>query len=247
MPRISSLAARAAATPPIPEGPTPEQPGLTLSAPSGKLKEYLVAGPLNVEPPGGKINYLVVFHPMAQKAEAIRAVIPNIQEGQVVVLLADGRILPVARLHLVHAVQFWTDLNYTDGEVLEVTQEKPGDETHLVDHIETLVLCYTPAGVVAAKATWRKTRSPFAKTMAAAEEEKKGQWQEITGAPVVEGRTNKKTSKEYTVVTARVSPINSEEARALVEWAANPDTQREFKAVADAYEERIRLLQSKAR
>src|SRR5262245_50697326 len=119
MPRISSLAARAAATPPTPdgatpeaptpEGPTPEAPGLTLRAPSGKLKEYLVARPLNVEPPGGKINYLVVFHPMALKGEAIKAAIPTIQEGQVVVLLADGRILPVARLHLVHAVQFWTD------------------------------------------------------------------------------------------------------------------------------------------
>src|SRR5262249_42514818 len=158
---------------------------------------------------------------------AIKAAIPNIQEGQVVVLLADGRILPVARLHLVHAVQFWTDMNYADGEVREVTQEKPVGETHLVDHIETLVLCYTPAGVVAAKATWRKTRSPFAKTMAVAVEEKKGRWQEITGAPVVEGRTNRKTGKAYTVVTAHVSPINSEEVRALDEWAANPDTQRE--------------------
>ena len=54
------------------------------------------------------------------------------------------------------------------GEVLAVSSEKQEWDSPLKEHIETLVLCHTPQGVVAAKGNWRKTRSPLAKVMAEA-------------------------------------------------------------------------------
>jgi hypothetical protein len=169
-----------------------------------------------------------------------------VQEGQVVLVRADDRILPVFKLHLVDAEQFWTEISFDDGQVLAVGRKKPAEGAPLVEHIESLVVCHTPMGVVAAKATWRKTRSPFAKGMAAALREHGGRWQEFTGTPAVEGRTNKKTGKGYNLLTARIGAINSDEARALTDWANDPAAQAEFEKVAAAYEERVRFLDEKA-
>src|SRR5215470_16721924 len=123
MPRISSLAAKAAATPPTPdgatpEGPTPEQSGAALPALTGKLQQYAVARPLNVQPPDGKVNYVVTYHPMAKKALAISNALPGVKEGDVVVIRADDHILPVSKLHLVDATQYWTTILYGDGDAI---------------------------------------------------------------------------------------------------------------------------------
>jgi hypothetical protein len=248
------LAAQAAAPSPTPSAPAPgatnpEKAGAVVPVPAagGALQRYAVAQPLNVEPPGGKTNYVVVVHPMSRKYGAIAATIPGVQEGQVVVLLADGRILPVSKLHLVHAEQFWTQMSYDDGQVFDVTSERPAGEPDLDEHIESVVLCYTPAGVVSARATWRKTRSPFAKVMAKAVREKEGRWQEITGTPVVESRKNRKTEKPYTILTAHIGAINSDEARALNNWASDPVARADFEQVTAAYEKQVRSLREKAR
>jgi hypothetical protein len=184
---------------------------------------------------------------MVKKAAAITTAIPTIKEGEVVVVRSDDRILPVHKLHLVHAQQFWTTVSYDDGEVLEVARERPATSSNLEEHVESLVLCYTPEGVVPAKATWRKTRAPFAKVAAVALRERDGRWQEITATPVTESRTNRKTGKGYTIVTAHVAPTNHEEARVLSKWVENADAQVEFEQVAAAYEERLRFLDAKVR
>src|SRR5579884_3756331 len=121
MPRIKSLAAKAANhdTPPATNTPDKDtSPGVTVvpdrTSPtpptaSGKLQEYLVARPVRVEPPGGKVPYVVVYHPIVKKAAAIAQAVPGVQEGQVVVVLADGQILPASKIHLVDARQYWTE------------------------------------------------------------------------------------------------------------------------------------------
>jgi hypothetical protein len=247
MPRISSLASQGS-TPPAPTDPksTSGPPSPPVTAGNGLLQRYGVA-PVNVEPLSGGVNYVVIHHPMGKHAAQISKEFPGIQEGQLVVKLVDGRYLAVAKVHLLAARQYWTHLDYASGDVLAVRTQKPSGESLLEEHIESLVLCYTPAGIVAAKAAWRKTRSPFAKAMAAALREREGHWYEFTGVAVVENRTNKKTGKAYTLLTATISPLNSDEAAVLTRWKEDPAVQAEFDKVAAAYEERLRYLDSKVR
>ena len=253
MPRLNqSLAAQAAAPAPTPSAPAPEatnpeKAGAVVPVPTagGALQRYAVARPLDVEPPGARTPYASVYHPTSKKAAAISKAVPNIQEGQVVVILEDGSILSVLKLHLLHARQYWVQMAYGDGEVLAVSREKPSAGAALEEHVESLVLCYTPK-VVAAKASWRKTRSPFAKTMAAALRQREGRWMDFTGVPVVEARTNRTSGKPYTLVTAEINPTNTDEARLLQEWVEDAAAQAEFNQVEAVYQDRLRYLDGKA-
>src|SRR5262245_38526996 len=250
MPRLS-LAAKAAASPPNP-APSAQLPQTGPSLPStpatGKLKDYAVARPLDVEAPNSSAAYVQIFHPMCKKAAAISKALPSVQEGHVVLIQGDS-ILPVGKVQLLDAKQYWTRMSYDDGDLLAVSGTRPVDRTaNLEDHIETLLLCYTPEGVLAARASLRKTRSPFAKELARAVGEREGRWAEITGAPVVETRTVKKgenQGKKYTVLSAFISPIDAEEFKALQRFLADTDAQAKFDQVEAAYQERLRYLDSK--
>src|SRR5262249_53430683 len=226
----------------VPHGTSPTPP-----AASGKLQQYMVARPNNVEPLGGKVNYVVVYHPIVKKAAAIAQAIPGVQEGQVAVIMADGQILPATKFFLIDARQYWTQMSYDDGEVRAASRDKPAGDSVLEEHIESLVLGFTPKGLVAAKASWRKTRSPFAKAMAAAWRAQDGRWWEFTGTPVVEPRTTKKTGKPYTLLTALISPIDREEAKALQAWDSDAHAQAEIEKMDEAYRERCRSLDSLAK
>jgi hypothetical protein len=271
VPRLNSLAAQAAATPSQTSPPAtaaaqaatlsqpsspppataavrpPDQTSLPVPAVTAALQRYAVARPLNVEPPGSRTTYALVYHPQCKRALAITSAIPGVREGQVIVLRADESIHLVHKLHLVDAEQFWVEMLYDDGKILAVSSERQPEDSPLKEHIESLIVCYTPAGVVAARATWRKTRSKFAKVMAVALRQRDGRWREFTGTPAVESGTNRTTGKPYTVITAHVGPINSDEAKALQQWHDDPAAQAEFDAAAAAYEERVRELESKLR
>jgi hypothetical protein len=217
-----------------------------VTAAEGALHRYPGSQPLDVEPPGARTPYASVYHPTSRKAAAISKAVPNIQEGQVVVIQEDGSVLPVLKLHLLHARQYWLEMAYGDGEVRAVSREKPSAGSALEEHVESLVLCYTPRGVVAAKASWRKTRSPFAKTMAAALRQREGRWMDFTGVPVVEARTNRTSGKPYTLVTAEINPTNTDEARLLREWVEDAAAQAAFNQVDAVYQDRLRYLDGKA-
>lgn len=269
MPRITSLAAQAAAaqtpvtsapgaTPPTaqtaaaqapaPSAPEAAPPATSPSLPTvhDRLRMFSIARPIKVEPIANKVNYALVFHPMNKKAAAICNAIPAVKEGQVVVLLDDDRIFPVIKLHLIHAVQYWTEMAYEDGEVLRATRQKPINDQRFDEYIESLVVCYTPAGLLAAKASWRKTRTPFAKAMAALcrQEEEEACFQ-FTGTPVIETRTNRKTGKTYTLLNALINPINAEECQLLQAWLDNSEAQATYLKVKAAYEERLKYLDSR--
>jgi hypothetical protein len=253
MPRIRSLSS--SEPEPQPNGgdsrPPNQQPdGSAPPAPvpgpaTHSLDLYTVARPIDVEPPGEGVPYVQVYHPSCRRSQAITRAIPNVREGDPVLICGD-RIQPVSRLHLIHAAQYYTNIAVDDGRILAISRTRPADcSSPLKEHIESLVLVYTPEGVVAAKAAWRRTRSRLAKVMAAALKEREGRWAEFTGTPRIESRTSR-DDKAYSLVTADVNPTNADDARLLQAWRMGEEAQKEFARVKAAYEQRLRSLDSMA-
>jgi hypothetical protein len=254
MPRIKSLASSTPAPHPNdvstdnteqdtspPATPVPVPP-----APIIDLDRYTVARPIRVEPPGGGVPFVQVYHPSCRRMQAITRAYPQTREGDV--LLIDGEtILPVLRLHMIHAAQYYTRMAVEDGRLLEVSRTRPVDgSSFLEEHIESLLLAYTPERLLTAKATWRKTRAPLAKVMAAELRKRENRWLEFVGSPRTENRTSG-TGIAYSIVTADVAPINADDARRLQAWFAEEKAQQAFARVKADYEQRLESLEAMAK
>jgi hypothetical protein len=220
--------------------PVQAAPGTT-----GSLDRFAISRPIDVDPPGGGVPFVQVCHPSCRRMQAITRAIPKIREGDVVVVNGET-IRPVLRLHMLHGAQYWAEMAPDDGQLLEVSRTRPTDpDSSLAEHIESLILAYTSDGILAAKATWRKTRAPLAKVMVAALQEREGLWFEFTGTPRIEDRTSR-DGIAYKIVTADIAPINADDARLLQTWLDDENEQKAFARVKTAYEQHLTCLDAKA-
>jgi hypothetical protein len=100
--------------------------------------------------------------PKSQLWPKLTASLPGLQDGDPVLVRPDPetpvRLVPF-RFHVVAAKQFFAN-TADDGSLVKTYAEKPDGKSD--EYIETALLVYTDAGIVAARCTWKNTKCPAA-------------------------------------------------------------------------------------
>lgn len=129
-------------------------------------KQYLAPVTTDVSPEAST-PYVTFAFPIADKYGEMAAAIPGLQTANPVLFLNNQyRKLDPFRFHLVRATpQIWVERNQ-GREALAVKVAAPArDEKQYVEEIYTSLLVYTPSGLVAATATFKKAATSGIKTV----------------------------------------------------------------------------------
>lgn len=214
------------------------------------------------------LPYVAVFFSKTGKAPDIYRACPGIKEGDFY-LAANGTFkqLNPCKFFIVEGRQLWVDMA-EDGTVNGVTAIDPRNwKSPYSEHCETAILAFTDEGLVAARATFRRTqagggRAAVKELQCVRDPESAAAWAEQSREHgeasklqlpfsrfTVTANTFKKVAKGsgrlcYPVSTT-ISPTTTGDARALVEYFSDEENRKAFEAVVAATDARINELLQK--
>ena len=204
--------------------------------------------------------YVVFAHPLAKVWQRILAAVPDVQEGDPVLVLPEPhrpvKLAPF-RFLLIAARHYFADVD-TSGEILAATWERPEEWSDpRKEHVESAVIVLLPDRAVPATARWKTTKCPAAhRAVDAVRLAGTPAWARISAdhaasmsAPdprqraVMTVRFDRKTSKSSgrlnIIADATVAPTSAGDAGLIKALFTDPAGTKTANAVASTFQRRV--------